>query len=79
MSEQLKELSTNSMLQTMCPSLSTLARVCLTIPVGTASVECSFYLSHVMEIAIESPQTLSNEELEQIVDVWSRKSRRIYV
>ena len=29
-------LSTNSMLETMCPSLSTLAKVCLTIPVGTA-------------------------------------------
>ena len=34
--EQLKELSTNSMLETVCPSLSTLAKACLTIPVGTA-------------------------------------------
>ena len=42
MNEQLKELSTNSMLETMCPSLSTLAKDCPTIPVGTASVECSF-------------------------------------
>jgi hypothetical protein len=96
LSEQLKELSTNSMLQTMCPSLSALAKVCLTIPVGTASVERSFSqmkmiktrlrnrlgeanLSHLMKIAIESPQTLSDEELEQIVDIWSRKSRRICV
>ena len=42
MSEQLKELSTNSMLQTMYTISSTLARVCLTIAVGTASVEHSF-------------------------------------
>ena len=34
--EQLKELSTNSMMQTMFPNLSILANVCLTIPVGTA-------------------------------------------
>ena len=40
--EQLKELSTNSMMQTMFPNLSILANVCLTIPVGTASVERSF-------------------------------------
>lgn len=38
----LKELATNSMLHTICPSLSTLAKVCLTIPVGTTSVEHSF-------------------------------------
>ena len=30
------------MMQTMFPNLSILANVCLTIPVGTASVECSF-------------------------------------
>ena len=42
MNEQLKELFTNSMLETMCPSLSTLAKVCLTIPMGTACVERSF-------------------------------------
>ena len=40
--EQLKELSTNSMIQTMFPNLSILANVCLTIPVGTASVERFF-------------------------------------
>ena len=36
-------------------------------------------LSHLMKIAIESPNTLSDEELEQIVDVWNRKGRRIAV
>ena len=40
--EQLKELSTISMMQIVFPNLSILANVCLTIPVGTASVECSF-------------------------------------
>ena len=34
-------------------------------------------LSHLMKIAIESPQTLSDKELEQIVDIWNRKARRI--
>ena len=42
MNEQLKELSTDSMLETMCPSLSMLAKICLTVPLGTVSVECSF-------------------------------------
>ena len=42
MNEQLNKLSTSSMLETLCPSLSILVRVCLTLPVGTASVERSF-------------------------------------
>ena len=33
-------------------------------------------LSNLMKIAIESPQTLSEEELEQVVDVWKRQPRR---
>ena len=94
--EQLKELSTNSMMQTMFPNLSILANVCLTIPVGTSSVERSFShmkmiksrlrnrlgeanLSYLMKIALESPEALSDEELEQIVTVWTRKPRRIAV
>ena len=35
--------------------------------------------SLLMKIAIESSETLSDEELEQIVDVWNRKPRRIAV
>ena len=80
------------MLETVCPSLSILAKACLTIPVGTASVELSFSkmkiiktrlrnrlgdtidLSHLMKIVIESPQSLSDEELEQVIDIWNRKS-----
>ncbi len=38
----LMELATNSMLVQMFPHLSDLAKVCLSIPVGTASVERSF-------------------------------------
>ena len=40
--EQLKELSTNSMMQNMFPNLSILANDCLTISVGTAFVEHPF-------------------------------------
>ena len=40
--ELLKELATNSMLLAMFPNLSIMASVCLTIPVGTASVERRF-------------------------------------
>lgn len=36
-------------------------------------------LSHLMKIAIESPETLSEIDLEEIVHVWQRKSRRITV
>ena len=96
MGSQLHKLVTNTMLQTMFPNLNTLAHICLTIPVGTASVEQSFSqmkmiktrlcnrisetsLSHLMKIAIESPEKLSNSDLEKIVDVWNKKSRRVAV
>ena len=36
-------------------------------------------LSYLMKIALESPEALSDEELEQIVNVWIRKPRRIAV
>ena len=36
-------------------------------------------LSYLMKIALEFPEALSDEELEQIVNVWSRKPRRIAV
>ena len=31
-------------------------------------------LSHLMKTVIESPQSLSYKELEQIVDIWNRNS-----
>ena len=39
---QLKELATNEMLETMFSTLNALAKICVSIPVGTASVERSF-------------------------------------
>ena len=42
MKAQLKELTTNSVLIAMFPNLSIIANICLSIPVGTASVERSF-------------------------------------
>ena len=96
MGSQLHEVVTNAMLQTIFPNLNTSAHVCLTIPVGTASVERSFLqikmiksrlhnqmnetsLSHLMKLAIESPEKLSNSDLEKTVNVWTRKSRRVPV
>ena len=49
MNGQLKELPTSSLLETMYPSLSTLVKVCLTLPVGTASVESSFSQMKMLE------------------------------
>jgi len=37
--QQLKELATSDMLQNMCPGLSTSAKICMTIELGTASME----------------------------------------
>ena len=96
MASQLHELVTNETLISMLPNLNTLASICLTIPIGTASVRQSFSqmkmiktrlrnrlgeksLSHLMKIAIESPEKLSDSDLENIVDIWYRKSKRIIV
>ena len=96
MASQLHELVTNETLISMLPNLNTLASICLTIPIGTASVERSFSqmkmiktrlrnrlgeksLSHLMKLAIESPEKLSDSDLENIVDIWYRKCRRIIV
>ena len=84
------------MMQTKFPNLRILPNVCLTIPVGTASVERSFShmnmvksrlrnrlgeanLSYLMKIVLESPAALTDEELEKIGTVWTRKPRRIAV
>jgi len=42
MSSQLYDLSANKMLKPMFPNLHTLANVCMSLPVETASVERSF-------------------------------------
>ena len=94
MKSQLEDLVSNDMLATMFPNLHTIAKISLSIPVATASVERSFSqmkliktrlrsslndtsLSHLMKIAIESPDQLTDGNLDEIVEVWARKSRRI--
>jgi len=93
MSSQLYDLSTIEMLKPMFPNLHTLANVCMSLPVGTASVERSFSkmkmiktrlrnkLSEksLMKISIESPQKLTDEDLEMMIEIWNRKARRIIV
>ena len=96
MASQLHELVTNETLISMFPNLNTLATICLTLPIGTASVERSFSqmkmiktrlrnrlgeksLSHLMKIAIEAPDKLSDSDLENVVDIWYRKGRRLIV
>jgi len=88
MSSQLYDFSTNKTLKPMFPNLRTLANVCMSLPVGTASVERSFSkmkmiktrlrnrlseksLSHLMKISIESPQKLSDEDLEMVIEIWN--------
>ena len=82
------------MMKTLFPNLHTIARINLSIPVSTASVERSFLqmkliitrlrsclsdksLSNLMKIAIESPDQLTDQDLEQVIDIWQRKNRRI--
>ena len=36
-------------------------------------------LSYLMKISIELPEKLSDSDLENIVDVWNRKNRKIVV
>ena len=79
---QLQELATNDTLIALLPNLLNLACCCLSLPIGTASVERSFSqmklietrlrnrlgelsLSHLMKIAIESPETLFDSDLEK--------------
>ena len=94
MKSQLEDLVSNDMLATMFPNLHTIAKISLSIPVATASVERSFSqmkliktrlrsslndtsLSHLMKITIESPDQLTDGNLDEIVEVWARKNRRI--
>ena len=44
---------------------------------GTVLGEKSF--SYLMKIAIESPQKLSDDDLETVVGIWTRKPRKIVV
>ena len=91
--KQLKEMSSETMMVSMFPNLSTLAKICLTIPVSTASSFSQMKmiktrlrnrigessLSNLKKIAIETPRKLSAEDLESIIEVWKRKPRRIVI
>ena len=77
---QLKELATNKTFIAMFPNLNTLANISLSIPVSTASVErktrlrnrlSDKSLSHLMNIAIESPNQLKETDLKEIVNLWN--------
>ena len=82
--------------QNNVPSLEYPVNACMTIPVGTASVERNFSqmkmiksrlrnclgeksLSYLMKIVIKSQQKLSDDDLETIIGVWTRKYRKIVV
>ena len=36
-------------------------------------------LSHLMKVALEAPEQLSDNDLEQIVNIWNRKCKKISV
>ena len=87
---QLKELLTNDMLIALFPNLHKLATICLSIPISPASAERSFSdmkliknrlrnclmnLSNLMKIAINLPEKITDSDLEEIVEVWTRKGR----
>ena len=90
---QLKELTTNSMLIAMFPNLSIIANICLSIPVGTASVEWSFSQMKIIkprlrnrleEISLSllmkiaiESSQMSDRDLEEVIDIWNRKPQRV--
>ena len=65
--EQLKEWSTNSLMQTMFPNLSILDNVCLTILFGTTSVERSF--SHLKMVKSRLRNRLGEANLSYLVKI----------
>ena len=50
----LKELASNEMLETMFSNLSTLSKICLSLPVGVASAKRSFCQVKVIETRLRS-------------------------
>ena len=89
---QLQELATNDTLIALLPNLHKLACCCLSLPIGTTSVERSFSqmkliktrlcnrlgelsLSRLMKIAIESPETLSDSDLEEVRSYYLEQKR----
>ena len=68
MASQLNNLLTTEMLKTMFPHLNTLANVCMTIPVGTASVERSFASSSRV-VRIQAIETVDNKHINHAATV----------
>jgi len=70
----------------MFPYLRALANACMS---GTTSSFSKMkmikldsetdYLSYLMKISIESLQKLTDEDLEMMIEIWNRKTRRIVV
>ena len=84
----------HDMLIALFSNLHKLATICLSIPISTASEEQTFsdmklikncLHNHTelsltnLKIVIESPEKLTDSDLEEIVDVWNRKGRQIAV
>ena len=49
------------------------------IKIGLRSSVSDKSVSHLMKITIESPDVLTDCDLEEVVNVWNRKGRRIAV
>ena len=93
MKAQLKELASNDMLKTLFPKIGAIClsipvktalveRSFLQMNLIKTRLRSSLNdksLSNLMKIALESPVELTDSHLEEIVDVWNRKSRRIVV
>ena len=88
MKMQLKELATTEMLETNFPNLNRLAKVCLSIAVGTASVEGRFsqmkmiktrLRNHIGESSLSVLMRIAIESPEkhsdndlENIDIWNR-------
>ena len=72
------DLLTNETLVNMCPNLHKLANICLCLPVSCLCLS-EISLTQLMKIAIEGPEKLSDNDIEQIISVWNRKARRVSV
>ena len=73
MASQLHELVTNETLISMFPNLNTLASICLTIPIGTASVERSFSQMKMIKILLRS--RLGEKSLSHLMKIAYRVAR----
>ena len=75
------------MLKAMFPNLHKMASIGLTIPVSTASVERSFSPTKLIKTRLRNALSdcslshlmISDSDLDEIVNVWQRKSRRVSV